>query len=212
MTLSLQWLNDYLKTDLNPDQIAEALTSIGLEVEKIESSESMPGGLKGVIAGKVLTCEKHPDADRLKVTTVDIGGDKPSSIVCGGPNVAAGQTVWVAVPGTTLYDKDGNPRAINTSKIRGALSEGMICAEDELGLGESHEGVLVLSDDVKIGTLASDYYHVTSDTILEIGLTPNRSDATSVLGVAEDLAAYLTLQNDVEYKVQWPLIPEIKKA
>ncbi|MFZ1678944.1 MAG: phenylalanine--tRNA ligase subunit beta, partial [Saprospiraceae bacterium] len=212
MTLSLQWLNDYLKTDLNPDQIAEALTSIGLEVEKIESHESIPGGLKGVIAGKVLTCEKHPDADRLKVTTVDIGGDKPSSIVCGGPNVAAGQTVWVAVPGTTLYDKDGKPRAINTSKIRGALSEGMICAEDELGLGESHEGVLVLSDDVKIGTLASDYYHVTSDTILEIGLTPNRSDATSVLGVAEDLAAYLTLQNAVEYKVQWPLIPEIKKA
>lgn len=212
MTLSLQWLNDYLVTDLNPDQIAEALTSIGLEVEKIESHESMPGGLKGVIAGKVLTCEKHPDADRLKVTTVDIGGDKPSSIVCGGPNVAAGQTVWVAVPGTTLYDKDGKPRAINTSKIRGALSEGMICAEDELGLGESHEGVLVLSDDVKIGTMASDYYHVTSDTILEIGLTPNRSDATSVIGVAEDLAAYLTLQNDEEYKVQWPPIPEIKKA
>ncbi|MEP6795483.1 MAG: phenylalanine--tRNA ligase subunit beta [Saprospiraceae bacterium] len=212
MTLSLQWLNDYLKTNLNPDQIAEALTSIGLEVEKIESFESLPGGLKGVIAGKVLTCEKHPDADRLKVTTVDIGGDRPSSIVCGGPNVAAGQTVWVAIPGTTLYDKDGKPRAINTSKIRGALSEGMICAEDELGLGESHEGVLVLPDDVKIGTLASDYYHLTSDTILEIGLTPNRSDATSVLGVAEDLAAYLTLQNNVEYKVQWPSIPEIKKS
>ncbi|HZV68760.1 MAG TPA: phenylalanine--tRNA ligase subunit beta [Saprospiraceae bacterium] len=210
MTLSLQWLNDYLKTDLNPDQIAEALTSIGLEVEKIESHQSMPGGLKGVIAGKVLTCEKHPDADRLKVTTVDIGGDKPSSIVCGGPNVAAGQTVWVAIPGTTLYDKEGKPKPISVSKIRGALSEGMICAEDELGLGESHEGVLVLSDEVRIGTLASDYYNVTSDTILEIGLTPNRSDATSVLGVAEDLAAYLTLQENKELKVKWPAIPELK--
>ncbi|MEO6132483.1 MAG: phenylalanine--tRNA ligase subunit beta, partial [Saprospiraceae bacterium] len=212
MTLSLQWLNDYLKTDLDPLRIAEALTSIGLEVEKTESWESAKGGYKGVIAGKVLTCEKHPDADRLKVCTVDIGGAQPSSIVCGGPNVAAGQIVWVAIPGTTLFDKEGKPRPINVSKIRGALSEGMICAEDELGLGESHEGVMVLSDDVKIGTLASDYYHVTSDTIFEIGLTPNRSDATSVLGVAEDLAAYLTVQNKSDYKVQWPSIPEIKKV
>lgn len=212
MTLSLQWLNDYLKTNLAPLQLAEALTSIGLEVEKTESWESAKDGYKGVIAGKVMTCEKHPDADRLKVCTVDIGGAQPSSIVCGGPNVAAGQTVWVAIPGTTLYDKEGKPRPINVSKIRGALSEGMICAEDELGLGESHEGVMVLSEDVKIGTLASDYYNVASDTIFEIGLTPNRSDATSVLGVAEDLAAYLTVQDNIDFKVQWPSISEIKKA
>ncbi len=212
MTLSLQWLNDYLKTNLEPLQLAEALTSIGLEVEKMESWESIRGGLTGVIAGKVLACVKHPDADRLSVTTVDVGKENPSSIVCGGPNVAAGQTVWVALPGTTLYDKEGKPRTINVSKIRGALSEGMICAEDELGLGESHEGVLVLPDEVNIGTLASDYYHVTSDTIFEIGLTPNRSDATAILGVAEDLAAYLTIQGDGEYIVQWPPIPEISKA
>ncbi len=212
MTISLLWLNDYLKLNLDPLQVAEALTSIGLEVEKMESWESTRGGMKGVIAGKVLTCVKHPDADRLKVTTVDIGTGKPSSIVCGGPNVATGQTVWVAVPGTILYDKEGKPKPINSSKIRGELSEGMICAEDELGLGESHEGVLVLPDDVKIGTLASDYYHVTSDTIFEIGLTPNRSDATSILGVAEDLAAYLTIQGNKEYKVKWPAIPELGKA
>jgi len=212
MTISLQWLNDYLKTNLEPLQLAEALTSIGLEVEKMESWESIRGGLKGVIAGKVRTCVKHPDADRLSVTTVDVGKENPSSIVCGGPNVAAGQTVWVALPGTTLYDKEGKSKPISVSKIRGALSEGMICAEDELGLGESHEGVLVLPDDVSVGTLASDYYHVISDTIFEIGLTPNRSDATSILGVAEDLAAYLTIQGDVESKVLWPPIPEISKA
>jgi len=212
MTLSLQWLNDYLKTNLEPLQLAEALTSIGLEVEKIESWESTRGGMKGVIAGKVLTCAKHPDADRLSVTTVDVGAAHPSSIVCGGPNVAAGQTVWVVLPGTTLYDKEGKPWTINVSKIRGALSEGMICAEDELGLGESHEGVMVLPDDVKVGTKASDYYHVTSDTIFEIGLTPNRSDATAILGVAEDLAAYLIIQGGAEYKVLWPPIPEISKA
>ena len=212
MTLSLQWLNDYLKTNLEPTQLAETLTSIGLEVEKMEPWESLPGGLKGVIAGKVLTCTKHPDADRLSLTTVDLGNEKPSSIVCGGPNVAAGQTVWVAPPGTILYDKEGKPKIINASKIRGAVSEGMICAEDELGLGESHEGVMVLPDDVSIGTKASDYYNVTSDTIFEIGLTPNRSDATSVLGVAEDLAAYLTIQGNKEYNALWPVIPEIAKA
>lgn len=204
MTVSLRWLNDYLKINLTPEEISEALTSLGLEVEKMETWESIKGGLQGVIAGKVLTCARHPDADRLSVTTVDIGGAQPSHIVCGGPNIASGQTIWVAVPGTILYDKEGKPRPINVSKIRGALSEGMICAEDELGLGESHAGVLVLPDDVSIGTKASEYYNVTSDTLYEIGLTPNRSDATSVLGVASDLAAFLSVQTDTFHKVDWP--------
>ncbi len=211
MTVSLRWLNDYLKINLTPEEISEALTSLGLEVEKMETWESIKGGLNGVIAGKVLTCAKHPDADRLSITTVDIGGSQPSHIVCGGPNIAAGQTIWVAVPGTVLYDKDGNPRPINTSKIRGALSEGMICAEDELGLGENHAGVLVLPDEVPIGTKANEYYDVTSDVLYEIGLTPNRSDATSVIGVASDLAAFMSVQTDTFHKVDWPNIPDLHK-
>src|SRR5689334_21179285 len=129
MTLSFQWLSDYLDTGLDPQSLADTLTSIGLEVEKMETIESVPGGMNGIVAGKVLTCIRHPDADRLSLTTVDVGNENPSSIVCGGPNVAAGQMVWVALPGTTLYDKEGKPRTISSSKIRGALSEGMICAE-----------------------------------------------------------------------------------
>src|SRR5688500_17180259 len=164
------------------------------------------GGLAGIIAGKVLTCQKHPDADRLSVTTVDVGNEKPSSIVCGANNIAAGQTVWVALPETTLYDASGTPLTIKVSKIRGQLSEGMICAEDELGLGNDHEGIIVLPDAVHAGTKASDYYKVSSDTIFEIGLTPNRSDATSILGVAEDLAAYLTVQEKKKHLVEWPSI------
>ncbi len=209
MTISLLWLNDYLKTDLTPDQLSEALTSIGLEVEKMESRDSIMGGLTGIIAGHVITCEKHPDADRLSLTSVDLGKDKPSSIVCGANNIAAGQKVWVATPGTTLYDKTGKLFQINVSKIRGALSEGMICAEDELGLGDNHDGIIILPDAVQPGMKASDYYQVSSDTIIEIGLTPNRSDATSVLGVAEDLGAYLTVQGDKHFKVEWPTIPSI---
>ena len=211
MTVSLRWLNDYLKINLTPEEISDALTSLGLEVEKMETYESIKGGLHGVIAGKVLTCARHPDADRLSVTTVDIGGSEPSHIVCGGPNIAAGQTIWVAVPGTVLYDKEGKPRPINVSKIRGALSEGMICAEDELGLGESHDGVLVISDDIKVGTKASEYYNVTSDVLYEIGLTPNRSDATSVIGVASDLAAFLSVQTDTFHKVEWPTFAPLTK-
>ncbi len=209
MTISLLWLNDYLKTDLTPDQLSEALTSIGLEVEKMEPRDSIMGGLAGIIAGHVLTCEKHPDADRLSLTTVDLGNDKSSSIVCGANNIAAGQKVWVATPGTTLYDKTGKSFQINVSKIRGALSEGMICAEDELGLGDNHDGIIILPNAVQPGMKASDYYQVSSDTIIEIGLTPNRSDATSVLGVAEDLGAYLTVQGEKHFNVEWPDIPSI---
>lgn len=212
MTLSLAWLRDYLRTDLSALQISEALTSLGLEVEKMEARDSIMGGLTGVVAGHVLTCEKHPGADRLSVTTVDVGAKEPSHIVCGANNIAAGQKVWVALPGTTLYDKSGKAFKINVSKIRGEVSEGMICAEDELGLGDNHDGIIVLPDAVQVGMKASDYYHVTSDTIFEIGLTPNRSDATSILGVAEDLAAYLTVQGHHDSKAIWPAIPELKTS
>lgn len=212
MTISLSWLNDYLETGLSAGQIAEALTSIGLEVEKIEARDSIMGGLAGIIAGKVLTCEKHPDADRLSLTTVDVGNEVPAQIVCGASNVAAGQMVWVALPGTTLYNADGKAWTIQMSKIRGTVSEGMICAEDELGIGDSHEGIVVLPEATHVGTKASDYYKVSSDTIFEIGLTPNRSDATAILGVAEDLAAYLSYRDKKEYQVKWPAIKEIRTA
>lgn len=211
MTVSQLWLFDYLKVNMTPDQISEALTSLGLEVETMETWESIKGGLQGIVAGKVLTCEKHPDADRLSVTTVDIGADSPSTIVCGANNIAAGQTVWVATPNTLLFDKEGKSWEIKVSKIRGQKSEGMICAEDELGLGTNHDGIMVLSDDITAGTLAKDFYQITSDVIYEIGLTPNRSDATSVLGVAADLAAFLSVQQDVFHPINPPAIPEIGK-
>lgn len=211
MTVSLLWLNDYLKISLTPEQVSEALTSLGLEVEKMETWESIKGGLKGIVSGKVLTCVKHPDADRLSVTTVDVGGENPSTIVCGANNIAAGQTVWVALPDTELYDATGKPWTIKVSKIRGQLSEGMICAEDELGLGTSHDGIMILPDSIAAGTKASEYYQLVSDILFEIGLTPNRSDATSVLGVASDLAAFLSVQSDTFHPVTWPAIPEIAR-
>ena len=209
MTVSLLWLNDYLK--ITPDQVSEALTSLGLEVEKMETWETIKGGLKGIVAGKVLTCVKHPDADRLSVTTVDVGKEVPSTIVCGANNIAAGQTVWVALPDTELYDATGKPWTIKVSKIRGQLSEGMICAEDELGLGTSHDGIMILPDSIAAGTKASEYYQLTSDILFEIGLTPNRSDATSVIGVASDLAAFLSVQSDTFHPVTWPAIPEMTR-
>ncbi len=211
MTVTLLWLNDYLKVNMTPEQISEALTSLGLEVEKMEEWESVRGGLKGVVAGKVLTCIKHPDADRLSVTTVDVGGVNPPTIVCGANNIAAGQTVWVALPGTELYDATGKPWSIKISKIRGQQSEGMICAEDELGLGINHDGIMILPNDVAAGTPANVYYNISQDILFEIGLTPNRSDATSVLGVAADLAAFLSVQENVFHPVSWPSIPEIIK-
>lgn len=212
MTISLMWLNDYLKLALTPDEISEALTSIGLEVEGMEPWESIRGGLRGVVAGKVLTCERHPDADRLSVTTVNVGHDKIHHIVCGANNIAAGQTVWVALPETELFDKTGKPWTIKVSKIRGQLSEGMICAEDELGLGTNHDGIIVLPDEVAVGTNASEYYEVFTDTLFEIGLTPNRSDATSIIGVAQDLAAFLSIQKDAYHPVLLPSIPQVPKV
>ncbi len=211
MTVSQQWLFDYLQVNMHPEQISEALTSLGLEVETMETWESIKGGLKGIVAGKVLTCEKHPDADRLSVTTVHIGANTPSTIVCGANNIAAGQTVWVATPNTDLYDASGKSFTIKVSKIRGQQSEGMICAEDELGLGTDHDGIMVLPDEIAAGTPASEYYQITSDVLYEIGLTPNRSDATSVLGVAADLAAFLSVQQGVFHRVTMPDIPKIPK-
>lgn len=192
MNISYNWLKDYLNFDLDPQNLTEVLTSIGLETDGLEEVESIKGGLKGVVIGKVLTCEEHPNSDHLHITTVDLGGSEPVQIVCGAPNVAAGQTVVVATVGTTLYDGDKEFQ-IKRSKIRGVESLGMICAEDEIGVGTSHDGIIVIPDDKAPapGTPAAEYYNLTSDYVMEVDLTPNRIDAASHFGVARDLAAYL---------------------
>ena len=207
MKISLNWLKEYIQTDLSTDQITDYLTQTGLEVEGVEKWESVRGGLKGVVIGKVLTCEQHQNADRLKVTTVDVGTGEPLPIVCGAPNVAQGQTVVVATVGCTLYP-DGEELKIKKAKIRGEVSQGMICAEDELGLGQSHDGIMVLDDSVKIGTPASEFFAVEKDTIIEIGLTPNRSDAMSHFGVARDLHAFITARGEVSKLIE-PELPEV---
>lgn len=189
MNISYNWLKDYVNFDLTPEELAAALTSIGLETGSIEEVESVKGGLRGIVIGKVLTCIEHPDSDHLHITTVDLGGE-PTQIVCGAPNVAAGQTVVVATVGTTLYDGDKEFN-IKKSKIRGVESFGMICAEDEIGIGKSHDGIIVIDEDVKPGTPAAEYYGLTSDYILEVDLTPNRIDAASHYGVARDLKAWI---------------------
>jgi phenylalanyl-tRNA synthetase beta chain len=200
MKISYNWLREYLNFDAEPDELSTILTSIGLEVEGIEEWESVKGGMKGVIIGKVLTCAKHPDADRLSVTTVDTGGSEPLHIVCGAPNVAAGQVVAVALPGTMIFRGD-EQFEIKRSKIRGQLSEGMICAEDELGTGTDHEGIIVLDPSARPGSPAADYFGVARDTIFEIGLTPNRIDCSSHYGVSRDLGAYFNLQKPVKAKL-----------
>lgn len=192
MKISYKWLKELVHFSESPEVIGSLLTATGLEVEGIEEVETVKGGLRGVVIGKVLTCEKHPDADKLSLTTVDVGQDKPLSIVCGAPNVAAGQKVLVAVVGTTLYPTGSDlPLVMKKAKIRGAVSEGMICAEDELGLGTSHAGILVLDTDLPNGTPAVSYFGLESDHVFEIGLTPNRADAASHFGVARDLKAVL---------------------
>lgn len=188
MNISYKWLRRYIGFELNPKELAAVLTSVGLECDTVTEVESIRGGLRGVVIGKVLTCVDHPDSDHLHVTTVDLGGESPEQIVCGAPNVAAGQTVVVATVGTTLYDGDKEIK-IKKSKIRGVESMGMICAEDELGLGASHDGIIVISEDVRPGTPAAEYFNVESDYCLEVELTPNRVDAASHYGVARDLRA-----------------------
>ncbi len=191
MNISYKWLKDYLNFDLTPEQLGDALTSIGLETGTIERVESIRGGLRGLVIGKVMTCVEHPDSDHLHITTVDLGDGQPTQIVCGAPNVAAGQTVVVATVGTVLYDGDKEIK-IKKGKIRGVESLGMICAEDEIGVGTSHDGIIVLPDGCAApGTPAAEYYKLSDDFILEVDLTPNRIDAASHYGVARDLAAYL---------------------
>ncbi len=203
MKISYNWLREYLDFNVQPDELSSVLTSLGLEVEDVEEWVSVKGGMKGVVIGRVLTCERHPDADRLSVTTVDAGGTEPLHIVCGAPNVAAGQVVAVALPGTMVFH--GNEQfEIRKSKIRGQLSEGMICAEDELGIGTDHEGIVVLDPKARIGMPAAEYFGVTTDTVFEIGLTPNRIDCSSHFGVARDLAAFYNLRRPVRAK-----LPEI---
>ncbi len=206
MKISLNWLKNYLDIDLPVDEISELLTDIGLEVEGLEVVESIKGGLKGVVIGEVLSCEKHPNADRLSLTQVSIKGETPLQIVCGAPNVAQGQKVVVAVAGTTLYTAQGEAFTIKKGKIRGELSEGMICAEDELGLGKDHSGIIVLPDDAAVGAAASEYFNVEEDRVFEIGLTPNRADANSHIGVAKDLAAALKINHGHSGLVRLPSV------
>lgn len=210
MRISYNWLKQFIKIDWKSDETAALLTDLGLEVEVVEAFESVTGGLKGIVIGHVLTCEKHPDADKLKITTVDLGdGNAPVQIVCGANNVAAGQKVPVATIGTKLYDKDGNAFEIKKGKIRGQESHGMICAEDEIGLGNSHDGIMVLADDLKPGTPASKVFNIEVDEVFEIGLTPNRADAMSHMGVARDLKAGL-LQSNVTTEFITPSVSKFK--
>ena len=190
MKISINWLKEYVETNSQPEEISEILTNLGLEVEKLSLFESVKGGLNGVVAGKVLECGKHPDADRLKVTSIDLGNNEISEIVCGAPNIEKGQIVPVAKVGCKIYTSDGTEIKIKKSKIRGIVSNGMVCAEDEIGLGQSHDGIMILDNDIKPGTPISEVFNLENDNILEIGLTPNRSDAMSHYGVARDLKAF----------------------
>lgn len=208
MNISYNWLKDYLDFDLQPDEVAAALTSIGLETGGVEEVQTIKGGLEGLVIGEVLTCEEHPNSDHLHITTVNVGGAEPLQIVCGAPNVAAGQKVVVAVNGTKLYDGD-ECFTIKRSKIRGVESNGMICGEDEIGIGTDHAGIIVLPADAVVGTPAKEYYNVKSDYVLEVDITPNRVDATSHFGVARDLAAYLK-QNGKPANLKRPSVDAFK--
>ncbi len=211
MTISYNWLCDYLPAGQagmpekpDPEKLSKILTSIGLEVESLEKYEEFKGGLEGLIVGEVLTCEKHPDADKLNLTTVNVGNTEPLQIVCGAPNVATGQKVIVATIGTTIHPFKGAPVTMKKAKIRGVESQGMICAEDEIGLSDNHAGILILPAETMPGTAAASYFKPYSDFIFEIGLTPNRMDAMSHLGVAKDVCAYLAHHHKKEVHVKLP--------
>lgn len=209
MKISYNWLKQFLKIDAPSEEISNILTDLGLEVEMVEKYQSVKGGLEGVVVGHVLTCEKHPDADRLKVTTVDLGTGTPVQIVCGASNVAAGQKVPVATIGTKLFYKEGEAFEIKKGKIRGQESHGMICAEDELGLGTSHEGIMILDEKLVPGTPAAKVFNIENDEVFEIGLTPNRADAMSHMGVARDLRAGL-LQRNASLELITPSVSSFK--
>jgi phenylalanyl-tRNA synthetase beta chain len=208
MKISFNWLKKYINTEISVEEAGQILTDTGLEVESIEKIEAVKGGLEGVVIGKVLTCEKHPDADKLNITTVDIGTET-LQIVCGAPNVAKDQTVVVATVGCTLYPKPDEPFKIKAAKIRGVDSFGMLCAEDELGIGESHSGIMVLPNDLAIGSNAATYFDLEDDYQLEIGLTPNRADAMGHIGVARDLMAHLNFHKKLNLKINWPEVHEL---
>ena len=217
MTISYNWLCDYLPTTeaglkdrVDPEKLSKILTAIGLEVESLEKYESIRGGLQGLVIGEVLEATQHPDADKLRLTKVNTGGEAPLQIVCGAPNVAAGQKVVVATVGTTIYPLHGDPLTMKVAKIRGVESHGMICAEDEIGMGESHAGIMVLPNDVTVGAPASEYFKPYTDWIYEIGLTPNRMDAMSHLGVARDVCAYLSHHERKNYRAKTPYTNNVK--
>ncbi len=205
MKISYNWLKQFINTDWQAEKTGELLTDLGLEIEGIDTYQSVKGGLEGIVVGEVLTCKQHSNADRLKITTVDIGQEHPLQIVCGAPNVAIGQLVPVATIGTTLYSAEGEPWTIKKGKIRGEESHGMICAEDELGLGKSHDGIMVLDKKLKVGTPAAEIFEIENDRVFEIGLTPNRADAMSHFGVARDLKAGL-LQQDIKTELITPSV------
>ncbi len=209
MKISYNWLKQFINPDWNAEKTGELLTDLGLEVEGIETYQSVRGGLEGVIVGQVLSCEKHPNADKLKVTKVDLGIGEPVQIVCGAPNVAAGQKVPVATIGTKLFDDEGKEWTIKKGKIRGEESHGMICAEDELGLGKSHDGIMILDPNITVGTKASEVFDIENDQVFEIGLTPNRADAMSHWGVARDLKAGL-LQQDFNHELITPSVSNFR--
>lgn len=204
MTISYNWLCEYLPEKIEPEKLSKILTSIGLEVESLEKKEAIKGSLQGLVVGEVVECEKHPDADKLSLTKVNIGNSEPLQIVCGAPNVAKGQKVIVATIGTTIYPLSGEPLTMKKAKIRGQESQGMICAEDEIGLGQSHDGIIVLPADKIVGTPAAEIFQLKDDYVIEIGLTPNHMDAMSHFGVAKDVCAYLTHHNKKETLAKSP--------
>ena len=210
MTISYNWLSKYLPQVISPEKLSRILTSIGLEVEGLEKYESIKGGLAGLVIGEIVECEQHPNADKLKLTKVNIGAKEILQVVCGAPNAAKGQKVVVAPVGTTIYPLSGEPLTMKVAKIRGLESFGMICAEDEIGLGTNHDGIIILNDDAKVGSPALEYFHVYSDWIYEIGLTPNRMDAMSHLGVARDVCAYLSHHENKQQKVVSPFVNAFK--
>src|SRR6476620_2784184 len=210
MTISYNWLSEYLPEKIKPEKLSKILTAIGLEVESLEHYESIKGGLKGLVIGEVVECSQHANADKLKVTKVNTGNGQLLQIVCGAPNVAAGQKVVVATVGTTIYPLKGEPMTMKVAKIRGVESHGMICAEDEIGFSEDHAGIMVLPDDAEVGTPASEYFKTYADWIYEIGLTPNRSDAMSHLGVAKDVCAYLSHHEQKTVKPKLPFTETFK--
>ena len=204
MTISYNWLCEYLPVKINPERLSQILTSVGLEVESLERYESIKGSLNGLIVGEVLTCEKHPNADKLKLTTVNVGEDNALQIVCGAPNVAVGQKVIVAKPGVTIFPFGDRPITLQVAKIRGVESYGMICAEDEIGLSENHAGILILPENIPAGSAVADYFKPYEDYIFEIGLTPNHMDAMSHIGVARDVCAFLSHHENKELKPKYP--------